>query len=62
MHIYCKIRGTERKLIYYMMNVFIEDAQGSYNHEEEIIGLHVSMGNVEIESNGRRDRKKKLSL
>jgi hypothetical protein len=33
----------------------MEDAQGSYNHEEEIRGLHVSMGNVETESNGRRD-------
>jgi hypothetical protein len=32
----------------------MEDAQGSYNHEEEIRGLHVSMGNVETKSNGRR--------
>jgi hypothetical protein len=33
----------------------MDDAQGSYSHEEEIIGLHVIMGNVETESNGRRD-------
>jgi hypothetical protein len=33
----------------------MEDTQGSYNHEEEIIGLHVNMGNVEIVYNGRRD-------
>jgi hypothetical protein len=32
----------------------MEDSQGSYNHEEEVIGLHVIMGNVETESNGRR--------
>jgi hypothetical protein len=25
----------------------MEYAQGSYNHEEEFKGLHVSMGNVE---------------
>jgi hypothetical protein len=34
----------------------MEDAQGSYNHEEEVKGLHVSMGNVETESNGHRRR------
>jgi hypothetical protein len=34
----------------------MEYSQGSYSHEEEFIGLHVSMGNVETESNGRRDR------
>jgi hypothetical protein len=28
--------------------------KGYYNHEEEVIGLHVNMGNVETESNGRR--------
>jgi len=27
-----------------------------YNHEEKVIGIHVSMGNVEINSNGRRGR------
>jgi hypothetical protein len=33
----------------------MEDAQGYYSHEEDIIGL-VSMGNVETNSNGRRGR------
>ena len=33
-----------------------------YNHEEEIIGLHVSMGNVETESNGRRDRQELVTM
>ena len=40
----------------------MEDAQGSYNHEEEIIGFHVSMGNAETESNGRRDRWEYVSM
>jgi hypothetical protein len=32
------------------------DAQRFYNQEEEIGGLHTSMGNVVTESSGRRDR------
>jgi len=40
----------------YMSIGVMDDAQGSYIHEEEIIGLHVNMGNVETKSNGRRDR------
>jgi hypothetical protein len=39
----------------YMRTGVMEDAQGSYNNEEEIIGLHVIMGNAETNSNGRRD-------
>jgi hypothetical protein len=35
----------------------MEDAQGFYSHEEEIGDLHTNMGNVETESNGRRDRR-----
>jgi hypothetical protein len=38
----------------YMTTTTMEYAQGSYSHEEEFIGLHVSMGNVETESNERR--------
>jgi hypothetical protein len=33
----------------------MEDFQGSYNHEE-VIGIHVSMGNEDIESNGHKSR------
>jgi hypothetical protein len=33
----------------------MEDSQVSYIHEDEFIGLHVSMGNAETKSNGRRD-------
>ena len=40
----------------------MEDAQGSYNHEEEVIGLHVSMGNVETESNRCRGRVELVEL
>jgi hypothetical protein len=34
----------------------MDDVHGSYNHEEEIIDIHVSMENGEIESNRRTDR------
>jgi hypothetical protein len=34
----------------------MDDAQGSYIHEEEIRGLQVSTGNAEIDSNGRKYR------
>jgi hypothetical protein len=40
----------------------MEDAQGFYSHEEEIGGLHASMGNVETESNGRRDRRGTVTM
>jgi hypothetical protein len=40
----------------------MEDAQGSYNHEKEIRGLHVSMGNAETESNGRRDSQELVTM
>jgi hypothetical protein len=40
----------------------MEDTQGYYIHEEEIIGLHVSMGNAETESNGRRDRQELVTM
>jgi hypothetical protein len=34
----------------------MEYFQGSYNHEEEFKGLHVSMGNVKTKCNGRRGK------
>jgi hypothetical protein len=45
-----------------MRNTFMEYALGSYNHEEEVIGLHVNMGNVETESNGRRDGQEPVTM
>jgi hypothetical protein len=40
----------------------MEDAQGSYNHEEQFRGMHISIGNAEIESNGRRDRQEPITM
>jgi hypothetical protein len=40
----------------------MDDAQGSYNREEENIGLHVSMGNVDTDSNGRRDMQERVTM
>jgi hypothetical protein len=45
-----------------MRTKVMEDAQGSYNHGEEFRGLHISMGNVETESNGRRDRQEPVTM
>jgi hypothetical protein len=40
----------------------MEDAQGSYSHGEEFRGLHDSMVDVEIESNGRRERQEFVTM
>jgi hypothetical protein len=40
----------------------MEDTQGSYSYEEEFRVMHVSMGNVETESNGGRDRKEPITM
>jgi len=39
-----------------MMTREMDDAQGSYNHEDEIRGLHIYLVNAEIESNGDRSK------
>jgi hypothetical protein len=46
----------------YMRTRDMEDSQGSYNHEDEVRGLHVNMGNAETESNGRRSRVELVEL
>jgi hypothetical protein len=46
----------------YMRTGFMEYSQGYYNHEEEFRGLHVSMGNVETKSNGRRGRHEPITM
>jgi hypothetical protein len=51
-----KLEVHERKFGSYMRTEVMEYAQGYYIHEEDIISLHVNMGNVETESNGIRDR------
>jgi hypothetical protein len=40
----------------YIRTGVMEDSQLSYSDEKEVVGMHVNMGNVEIESNGRRWR------
>jgi hypothetical protein len=40
----------------------MEDAQGFYDHEEEIGGMHTNMGNVDTMSNGRRDRQEIVTM
>jgi hypothetical protein len=40
----------------------MEDSQGNYSHEEEIIGFHISMGNAKTEYNGRRDRHELVTI
>jgi hypothetical protein len=39
-----------------MRTIAMEDDKGSYIHGDEFRGIHVNKGNVEIESNGRRER------
>jgi hypothetical protein len=46
----------------YMMARNMEDAQGSYNHEDEIKCLHISMGNAETKSNGCRSMVEPVEL
>jgi hypothetical protein len=62
MHILAELEIQKKDFSSYMRTRDMEDAQGSYNHEEEIRGLHVSMGNVETESNGRRDRQEPVTM
>jgi hypothetical protein len=40
----------------------MEDAHGSYIHEEEVKVLHISMGNVETKSNGRRGKQEPVNM
>jgi hypothetical protein len=40
----------------------MEDAHGSYIHEEEIIGMHVIIEYTEIESNGIRGKQEPVTM
>jgi hypothetical protein len=62
MKILYKLRGLENQFVFYMRTTTMEYYQGSYSHEEEFIVLHVSMGNDETESNGRRDMKDLVTM
>jgi hypothetical protein len=57
-----ELEVQEKKIGSYTRNGVMEDSQGSYSHEEDIRGLHVSMGNVEKNSNGRRGRKEPVTM
>jgi hypothetical protein len=61
-HFLAEFRGTGRNFGSYMRTTTMEDAQGSYSHGEEFRGLHVSMGNVETKSNGRRERQEPVTM
>jgi hypothetical protein len=40
-----------------MRTIYMEDAQRTYNHEEDVKRFYVSLGNAEIESNGHKEGK-----
>jgi hypothetical protein len=61
-HFLAYFRGTRRNFGSYMITTSMEDTQGSYSHGAEFRGLHVSMGNVETSSNGRRERKEHVTM
>jgi len=46
----------------YMITRNMEYFQGYYSHEDGIIGLHFSMGNIETEFNGHRGRVDSMEL
>jgi hypothetical protein len=57
-----EFRGTGRNVSFCRRTKTMEDVQGSYNHEEEFRGLHVSIGNFEIDSNGIKDRHEPITM
>jgi hypothetical protein len=52
----------ERNFGSYLRTRVMEYSKGSYSHAENIIGLHVNMGNAETESNERRGRKEPVTM
>ena len=62
MHFLEEFRGSRRKFSLCMRSIEMEYDQGSYSHEEEFKGIHVSMGNVETKSNGRRERHEPVTM
>jgi hypothetical protein len=59
---FAELEVHERKFGSYMRTGVMEYSHGSYNHEEEIIVFHVSMGNVKTWSNGRRGGKELVTM
>jgi hypothetical protein len=61
MHIIVELEIQKEDYSPYTRNRDIDDAKESYSHKEEIIGLHVSMDNIETQSNGIRDKKEHVT-
>jgi hypothetical protein len=57
-----ELEVQERNFGYYMRTRVMDDAQGCYNHEEEIKGVHIGMRNSEIDSNGRKGKQDPLTM
>jgi hypothetical protein len=57
-----ELEVQERNFVSDMRTRVMEDVQGSYSHEEETKGLHVSMENAETESNRRRGRQEPATM
>jgi len=57
-----ELEAKEIIFVSYMRTRNMEDSQAYYNHGEEVIGLHVSMGNTNTKSNGCRGRVVLLEL
>jgi hypothetical protein len=57
-----ELQAHENNFGSYTRNGVMEYAQRSYSHEEEVIILHVGMGNAETKSNGRRGRHEPVTM
>jgi hypothetical protein len=63
MHIFLQNLEVQKdNLVSCMRTTAMEDTQGSFSHEEAFKGFHVSMGNAETNSNGRRGMKKTVTM
>jgi hypothetical protein len=62
MHILAELEVQAKQFASYMRTTHMEDAQGSYNHEKEVRGLHINLGNADTESNGHRGRVNPIAL
>jgi hypothetical protein len=45
-----------------MRNINMEDAQGYYNHEDEIISLSISLGNAMSKSNEHKIKVESMEM
>jgi hypothetical protein len=57
-----ELEVQENNFCSYTRTGVMEDAHGYYNHEEEIIGLHLNMENDETKSNGRRGSHEPITM